>query len=172
MYVLVVYIAREHQLRFFRGSETEIGRTKRSCTAEADAPDLAEASRSRDELQQVLGTFAERWSSDKYRNKEKYLVSLTEATTSCLDFLIAAHTHTHTYTYIHTYTLEKRSFRQTKRKNKKKERFSPVVLRVIHVLRTQIQDTRTTPIWFSQFFWERTIYIVYIYIYNAYDYYE
>lgn len=101
MYVLVVYIAREHQLRFFRGVETKIGRTVRSCTAEADAPDLAEASRSRNELRQVLGTFAERWSSDKYRNKEKYLVSLTEATTSCLDFLIAAHIHIHTHIHSH-----------------------------------------------------------------------
>lgn len=138
MYVLVVYIAREHQLRFFRGSETEIGRTERPCTAEADAPDLAEASRSRDELQQVLGTFAERWSSDKYRNKEKYLVSLTEATTSCLDFLIAAHIHTHTHIYTHTRSRNDLSDKPT---GKRRKRFSPVLLRVIHVLRTQIQDT-------------------------------
>lgn len=124
MYVLVVYIAREHQLRFFRGSETEIGRTKRSCTAEADAPDLAEASRSRDELQQVLGTFAERWSSDKYRNKEKYLVSLTEATTSCLDFLIAAHIHTHTHTHIYTHTRSRNDLSdKLKERTKRKKDF-------------------------------------------------
>ena len=118
MYVLVVYIVREHRLRFFRGVEPEIGWTVRSRTAEADVPDLAEASRSRDELQKALGTFAERWSSDKYRSKEKYLVPLTEATTSCLDFLIAAYTHTHTHIY--TDTLEKRSFRQTNRQQERK----------------------------------------------------